>query len=197
MGYELRKLDVIKKDRILQFLSLDFAEPKRYSEIFEYVQGRDICKTKKSLTLYLRALIKDGLVERDEKGWREVYYRLVGWKKWRVAQEKYRDFMTPRLVRLTQQAKDLINDINNGVVPKEDIEGVVFKVWSVFQITSVNSLYFVFDVVGASYVVTDLINDMVLVPFYTGSKVIEMCYKMYPKETKKALEKLKSLWDTA
>jgi hypothetical protein len=44
---------------------------------------------------------------------------------------------------------------------------------------------------AVSFVVRDLLNDLVMIPFMQSAKVVEACYNKHPDETLKVLRNLR------
>lgn len=180
-------------------MSFNFAEPKRYSEIWGYVQERREGATKHiaskdTLNQYLDKLVKEGVIVRHEKSRKNVTYFLANQKKWKNIKKEYEVKMRRQIEKFTDNARNTITMINDGDIPKEKIKAVVFNAWLFYLVNSTDAFSLLVDAKQfVSYISSSVLNDWVMSPFMLSSKIIEACYNKYPSETEDALKNLRNI----
>ena len=192
------ELDVRRRNRILEVLSFNFAEPKRYSEIWKYVQERreGITKhiaSKHTLNKYLHQLVKEGVIVRDEKTRKNVAYVLANRKRWENIKKEYELKMSKQIEKFTNDAKNTIQKIKAGRISKEKVKGIILNAWLFYVINSTDAYCLLVDAKQfVSYVSSSILSDWVMSPFMLSAKVVEACYNKYPSETESVLKNLRN-----
>lgn len=197
-----RKLDSRKIERILQVLAYNFAEPKRYSFIWNAVREKregstKHIGTKKTLNLYLYRLREEGRIVRKEESKKKVMYALTEkeQKIWANIKHKYETEIWKRIQEYENTARSTIEKVDGGEVTKDKIDGVVVNAWLFYVARSTDAFNLLVDAKQfVSFVSSALLNDWVMSPFMLSAKVVEACYNKYPTETIKALESLRNMF---
>lgn len=200
-----RKLDDRKINRILQVLSFNFAEPKRHSFIWNCVKelregNTKHIATKKTLNLYLDRMVKDGKIVKIRKSWKHVTYALTEEprRKWGIIKKDYDKEMRKRIQKFETSARDTMQAVNSGDIPREKIEGVVSNAWLFCVANSTDALNLLVDAgQSVSFVAHACLDDWVMSPFMLSAKVVEACHRKHPKETKRTLERLRNMFQKA
>jgi hypothetical protein len=200
-----RKLNPRKKERILEVLRLNFAEPKRWRDIWKIANEKRGDRephnlsigSKKTLNLYLSRLEEAGAIVRISKGRKNVKYALPESerKSWKEIKEKYLEHIKQRDDTNIREFQGLINKVYSHDIPKEAVKSVVSVAWvtCIRDVTDGFGLLFNVGANNVDFLARDLLEDLVLNPFLQSAKVIEACINVYPEDTLKALDDLRNV----
>lgn len=197
MSYKKWEIDSdrIKKPTIrnfiLQYLAQDFAKPKRFSEIWNFVRDRKIC-TKITLCVYLEGLEKDGIIQRIEKGKKHVEYVLSDRNFWKNFQKKYDKKMKADVQYIQKKINELIKKIEKGELTEEIVKGHILYQLTAFedrQLEGITNLLMSPPI--TIFVAPSLIEDFIVIPYNLKVQLIWACYEKYPKVTMEAIKLLR------
>lgn len=193
------------KNFILLFLASDFAKPKKFSEIWKFVDDGKIC-TKITLCVYLDGLEKNGVIkklkrkrkEKDKEIKRVLYdYALSNWDKLDGLKRDLIKRLGHECMHAIEgkEIDSLIKDIKKGKLGEDIVKGQILYQLSSLEKTQFELVVRFFEVLDtdmlAGYVTYPFVlRNLALVPYALMITLLLECYtnEKYLKVTKEAID---------
>jgi hypothetical protein len=181
---------------------MDYASPKHFSRIWEYLKRNRIC-AKNAFWVYLDGLVEKGLVikvkaerktklKHGEKPRKDRFlYALADWKKHHEFQRKYEEVMRADLKRIQKAVDKMVAGIEKGLLEEDEITDFVIGMLTDFEYRQLLGFDVLLRSKGASaFVAPSLIEDFIVIPYNLRIQLLWLCNEKYPKAIEAAVREL-------